>query len=225
MNAKQTAPLLATLAPALVTAAPILLIGGAVFLVLNCLLSDDARKRNRKPRQRTPKRNAAGKRRKPPVFRPIPAEIPVKPAAVPVPSAPRVRCLRLPFRLCRKFPRPRLVPAAIAIPKIATQVPPPPIKKKFVTREDIAAVFHHGARPLTRTAAVAALKSLGFGKSAAYDGINSGRTLCRLAAIRAGWNNYLDGIIQNRQREADNCEFPGISGLNAAGFFRRKLPE
>jgi hypothetical protein len=51
------------------------------------------------------------------------------------------------------------------------QTPPPPIKKKFVRREDLAAVFQRGARALTRTAAVAALKNLGFGKTAAYDAL------------------------------------------------------
>jgi hypothetical protein len=53
--------------------------------------------------------------------------------------------------------------------KIAPQGPlPPPIKKKFVTREDMANIFQRGARALTRTAAVAALKKIGFGKTAAY---------------------------------------------------------
>jgi hypothetical protein len=53
--------------------------------------------------------------------------------------------------------------------KIAPQAPlPPPIKKKFVTREDMANIFQRGARALTRTAAVAALKKIGFGKTAAY---------------------------------------------------------
>jgi hypothetical protein len=52
------------------------------------------------------------------------------------------------------------------------QTAPPPIKKKFVTREDLATVFHHGARALNRTAAVAALKSLGFGKTAAYSALS-----------------------------------------------------
>jgi hypothetical protein len=46
--------------------------------------------------------------------------------------------------------------------------PPTPIKKPGITREDTATAFHHGTRALTRTAAVAALKSLGFGQTAAY---------------------------------------------------------
>ena len=170
MNPKQTAPLLATLAPALVTAAPILLIGGAVFLVLHCLLSGDAKEK--KP-ETVPADAEAERRRKvaeTAAFRPIPPEIPVKPAAVPVPAAPRP--VIPPPAIKINSPAP--VPAAIATPKIAAQVPPPPIKKKFVTREDIAAIFHHGSRPLTRNGAVAALKGLGFGKSAAYDALAVG---------------------------------------------------
>jgi hypothetical protein len=101
-----------------------------------------------------------------PAFHSIPAEIPVKFAVVPIPSAPK------PF-IPPLSVAPAPVPAAIAIPKIVAQAPPlPPIKKKFVTREDIATVFYHGARPLTRPAAVAALKSLGFGKTAAYDALS-----------------------------------------------------
>jgi len=56
-------------------------------------------------------------------------------------------------------------------PAPAPQIPPP-IKKKFVTREDMANIFQRGARALTRTAAVAALKMLGFGKTAAYDALS-----------------------------------------------------
>jgi hypothetical protein len=67
------------------------------------------------------------------------------------------------------------VPVAVAVPKIITQAPPPPLgKKKFVTREDMAAIFQHGARRLPRTAAVEALKKLGFGKTAAYAALTPG---------------------------------------------------
>jgi len=37
----------------------------------------------------------------------------------------------------------------------------------------MAMVFHRGARSLTRKAAVAALKSLGFGKTAAYEALSA----------------------------------------------------
>jgi hypothetical protein len=41
-----------------------------------------------------------------------------------------------------------------------------------VTREDLTAIFNHGTRGLTRTAAVAALKTSGFGKTAAYKALS-----------------------------------------------------
>jgi hypothetical protein len=161
MNAKQTAPIVATL-PAIAAAAPPLIIGGAIglgiVLLVKWLLSADDKE---KKLETAPAEAEAERRRKEaetPVFRPIPAESPVKPATVPVPSVPRA-----------VVPP----PAAVAIPKIVTQVPPlPAIKKKFVTREDLATVFQRGARALTRTAAVAALKNLGFGKTAAYDALS-----------------------------------------------------
>jgi hypothetical protein len=48
---------------------------------------------------------------------------------------------------------PAPAPSAIPAMKIAPQIPPP-IKRKIVTREDLATVFQRGARGLTRTAAV-----------------------------------------------------------------------
>ncbi len=89
------------------------------------------------------------------VFRPIPAEIPVKPAAAPVPA------------IIPLFSMPAQAPQ-----KIAPLISLPPIKKKFVTREDLATVFQRGARALSRQNAVAALKNLCFGKTAAYDALS-----------------------------------------------------
>jgi hypothetical protein len=141
MNAKQTVPLIATLAPL----APLLLIGGGIFLLLKCLSSTEDKEKKSETAPADTETEIRRKVAETTAFRQIPAEISVKPAAV---------------------------PAAVAIPKIVPQAPPlPPIKKKFVTREDMATVFHHSARPLTRTAAVAALKNLGFGKTAAYDAL------------------------------------------------------
>jgi len=89
-------------------------------------------------------------------FQKIPAEIPSKPAIVPIPYAPK----------------PVIPPLSVPpSPKISVTQTPPPIKRKFVTREDMAIVFQHGARALTRTEAVAALKNLGFGKTAAYEAL------------------------------------------------------
>jgi len=131
---------------------PILVICGLAVAVLNWIFSSE----DKKTKSETAPDTETECRRKDAetaVFRSIPAESRVKPAAVP--SVPKV-------------PAPASVPAAVASPKIVRQVPPPPIKKKFVTREDMAAIFQNGARALTRPEAVAALKKLGFSKSAAY---------------------------------------------------------
>jgi hypothetical protein len=57
--------------------------------------------------------------------------------------------------------------------KIVAQLPPlPPIKRKTVGREDMANVFQRGTRSFSRTDAVAALKRLGFGKTAAYSALS-----------------------------------------------------
>jgi len=116
-----------------------LLIGGAIFLVLKCVLSDGDKKKTPEtmPAKAENQRKEVEIAQKIPAFRTIPAEIPAKPAIVSVPYAPK------PFI-------------------------PLPIKKKFVTREDLATIFQDGACALTRTAAVTALKNLGFGKTAAY---------------------------------------------------------
>ena len=140
MNAKQTVPLIATLAPF----APILVIGGGIFLLLKCLSSIE----DKKNKPETPPANA-----------------------VPVSSAPRVIIPPPTVPNVPNIPSPAPVTATAVIPKIVPQTPPPPIKRKFVTREDMATIFQRGARTLTRTAAVAALKKLGFGKTAAYDAL------------------------------------------------------
>jgi hypothetical protein len=82
------------------------------------------------------------------------------------------------------------MPSAIPAMNIVTQVPlPPPPQKKFITREDVASIFQRGARALSRTTAVAALKNLGFGKSAAYDALSEGGRF-------SAWLQFApDGII------------------------------
>jgi hypothetical protein len=73
--------------------------------------------------------------------------------------------------------------AAAATPKLSTPVPIPavatdipqqvqPLKGATITRVEMARIFNRGARALTRTAAVAALTSLGFGKTAAYEALS-----------------------------------------------------
>jgi hypothetical protein len=71
-----------------------------------------------------------------------------------------VQRIKIPMRATEKIQR-----------IIAPEIPLPP-QKKFITREDMVNIFQHGARALTWTAAVAALKKVGFGKSAAYEALS-----------------------------------------------------
>lgn len=67
-----------------------------------------------------------------------------------------------------------VVSAASAVLPVAGSLPvkqPLPGKGRTITREDLAVIFN-GARGLTRTAAVSALKAFGFGKTAAYDALS-----------------------------------------------------
>jgi hypothetical protein len=69
------------------------------------------------------------------------------------------------------------VPASTIAPvtKIEVQAQPvAPLKRRQVTREDMAIIFQRGARALTRTEAVTALKALGFGHTAAYEALQQG---------------------------------------------------
>jgi hypothetical protein len=146
MNAKQTIPAIAKIAPPL-------LLGVVIFLALKDIFFSE--NEEKKP-ETAPTNTETENRRKEtetPVFRTISAEIPAKPAIVSVSFAPK----------------PFIPPVSIArAPKIPVPQAPAQIKRKFVTREDLAAVFQRGARTLTLTAAVAALKKIGFGKTAAY---------------------------------------------------------
>jgi hypothetical protein len=162
---------------------PVLVIIGLGFALVNWLLSDDT---ENKP-ETAPANTETENRRKEaetPVFRQILAEIPAKPGIIPVHSTPvpvfplavvPVPAVIPPLSVAPvpKIPSPAPMPVP-APPKIAAQIPLPPKKKKFVTREDLTAVFHRGERGLTRTAAVAALKNLGFGKTAAYMALSPG---------------------------------------------------
>lgn len=169
MNIKQTAPIIATLAPAIATAAPPLLLIGGIIALAAWLLSDNDKK---EPEKRTEKAIVSP----PPLpFPPIsagnsaqnpciPANSGGKAAGLPpLPSFPAY-CVRTEPEI--PDPLPSVNPALEAAPEI-----PLPAQKKFITREDMASVFHRGASALTRKAAVAALKSLGFGKSAAYEAL------------------------------------------------------
>lgn len=147
MNAKQIIPVVAKIAP------PALL-GVAIYYGLKWLFSAD----NPEKKPETAPTDAGVEHRRKETetvaFRLIPAEIPAKPAAAPVPA------VIPPFSVPVQVPQ-----------KTAPQIPLP-AQKKFIAREDLANIFQRGARALTRTAAVAALKNLGFGKTAAYDALS-----------------------------------------------------
>jgi hypothetical protein len=198
MNAKNAAPLLATL-PAIAAPMPqLIIVGAGCYLGYRALkwvhennglaeflgMADDDKEHRRNevastptsraPMSDTPPAPAAPPRPSCPalVIPPVSGENPAqnhsipqnsggKPNAPSTPSAPSIPSAPAPV------PRAPSVSASMqsVIPamKIAVQAPlPPPIKKKFVTREDLATIFQRGARALTRTAAVAALKNLGF---------------------------------------------------------------
>jgi hypothetical protein len=111
---------------------------------------------------------------------------------------------------------PLIIPAV----KIASKIPPlPPIKKKFITREDLATVFQRGGRGLTRKSAVAALKALGFGKTAAYEALSAiwhgGSTP---ATVRVG-----QGIIKDRI--ATHRNDPEVQAYANLGLTQRSQAE
>lgn len=165
MNAKQTAPLIVTL-PAIAAAAPPLIIGGAIFVgavyLLEWLMSDDDKEK--KP-ESVPASTTPALAARPALV--IPSNSGGKSNVTPAPSEPSVSASAI-VRASSAFvlPPPPSIPAVKTAPQI-----PLPTQKKFIARKDMAKVFNGGARALTRTAAVAALKSLGFGKTAAYDAL------------------------------------------------------
>ena len=130
--------------------APLLFIGLAV-LALKALFSSEAEKK--------PETTPAAPERKP-------SPIPLNSAGngcIPPFSAGKISAPPVPASV-------PAVSAAFAVLPVAGSLPvkqPLPAKGRTITREDLAAIFN-GARGLTRTAAVSALKALGFGKTAAY---------------------------------------------------------
>ena len=186
MNTR-TNPPIAPLAAGIASAAPLLLIVGGIYLVVKLLASDGGEKsESRAPERKPPfippssggnstenrgiRANSAGKPN--PITAPSP---PVSPTGhtISIPSAPKIPVTPLPTS---------------AATKIVTKIPLT-ARKKFITRQDMANIFHGGTRSLTRTSAVAALKALGFGKTAAYEALaTKGRF--------ASWLQFApDGII------------------------------
>jgi len=168
MNTKQTAPIIATLAPAIAAAPPLLIIGGIVALAAWLLSDDDKKKTENTADKAAPQSpslpfplNSDGNSAKNPCIPANSAEKATVPP--PLPSFP-AKCF--PTEPEIPSPLPSIIPTLERLPE--TPLPP---QKKSITREDLATVFHRGESPLTRKAAVAALKVLGFGKSAAYEAL------------------------------------------------------
>jgi|HubBroStandDraft_1064217.scaffolds.fasta_scaffold127421_2 hypothetical protein len=151
MNAKQTAPIIATLAPVIAAVGPPVLVIGGIFLFVRLLLGDDEKE--------------SGK----PSGKPAPKPPPLTNHLYPGGNSAQNPCIpanSMPTVPEKDVPLPSVNPALKAVLKT-----PLPSQKKVITREDMATVFHRGASALPRPAAVAALKALGFGKSAAYDAL------------------------------------------------------
>jgi len=160
--------------------------GLAALLVLNWLFSDDDKEKQ--PESVPPdKAEIPRKTAETPVFRQIPAEIPAMPAAVPRPPVPRVVVLPPAVPAAPKKPAPVPAPAAVKpvpvrpspvnsapvqpaapVAKPASPVSPQLARKRIISRADMATIFDAGKRCQSRLSAVAALKRLGFGKTAAY---------------------------------------------------------
>jgi hypothetical protein len=181
MNAKQTTPIAAALAPLAVVAPELVVIaaaGCAVYFGLKWLLSDDKDKMpetasNPSVSERPAIRplistgNTVQNRDIPPISagKPSVTLAPfVSVSVVPVNSAPAMPKNSTPVP---KIPIPP--PPAVPAVKIQPEIPLPP-QKKFITREDMAKIFN-GRHGMTRKSAVAALKALGFGKTAAYQAL------------------------------------------------------
>jgi hypothetical protein len=174
MNPKQTIPAIAKIAPPL-------LIGFVIFMAVKSLFSDDDTEK--KP-ETTPANTEPENRRKEAETTPASAAPPRPALVIPLFSGGNSaqNGSILPISGGKPngtppapAPAPKIPvpppPSAIPAMKITPQIPLP-APKKFVTREDLAGVFQRGARGLTRTTAVAALKNLGFGKTAAYDALS-----------------------------------------------------
>jgi hypothetical protein len=168
MNIKRFAPIIVGLAPAIAAAGPALLFfGGLTFIVW--LL--DKEKPEELPENVPaslpplpfPPNSGRNSAQNPYIPANSAGKVTVPP---PLPSFPDDSVLPEP-----EIPPP--LPSVLPVPEYMPETPLP-ARKKFITREDMATIFHDGARTLTRKAAVADLKALGFGKSAAYEALAIG---------------------------------------------------
>jgi hypothetical protein len=181
MNAKHTIPLISTAAPLAALAPPLLLIAG-IGLTLYWLLSEEEEKKPDLPTNaeggKTPigaPASACTASTQAPVAAPSP-----KPLPAPVPLPPTQPLFAV-FQSAiasspavDSTPKVCTIPQSLAVaqPTAVSPVAPSPRHGQPLAREGVARIFNCGARALTRKAAVDALKSLGFGKSAAYEALS-----------------------------------------------------
>lgn len=169
MNTNRTTPLNAARASAVVFFGLFALIGLAIFCVVKSFFPDkkDAGTRSKIAPADTATENTrkvAEITREIPAFRSIAPEIP---AVAPILSAPREIIPQPAVPTAHKIISQVFAAAVTTHPKSVLQpAPPPPIKKPGISWDDMAKVFRLGA--LTRQAAVAELRKLGFGQTAAY---------------------------------------------------------
>jgi hypothetical protein len=177
MNGKPSIPAIAKLAP------PILVIT-LIYLAIKEIFS--AKDTENKPETAPTNTETENPRKEVEslVFRPIPAEIPSKlklhsapvPVVVPsnsipsafkgfVPPVSRVVIPPVSAAPMAKNPAP-----GVSSAKITAKIPPK--NRQFITEEHLTVIFKNGARSLDRKTAVAALHSLGFGKTAAYEALS-----------------------------------------------------
>jgi hypothetical protein len=144
MNAKQTIPVIANVAPPL-------LFGVAIYYGLKWLFSDE----DTEKKPETAPLNTGSENNKRFAVASV-VSVPIPPISIqPVPETST----------------PLFVPVFIPLTKSIAQPSPLPFKRNIIMREDMADAFQHGGRSLTRTAAVAALNKLGFGKTTAYEAL------------------------------------------------------
>jgi hypothetical protein len=155
MNPKQSVPLIAKLSP-LVAAAPPLLVFAGIGLTLYWLFSDEKQKKPNVPADAENERKSDDHRergaetgRKPAEAKPFPPNT--------APAAARVSSAATPGAIS---------PAAVRMTPLR--------ERRAVTREDMAAIFNHGVRHLTKRDAVIALEGRNFRKTAAYKALSQG---------------------------------------------------
>jgi len=153
MNAKQIVPIVARLAPPL-------LIGIGVFCAVKHLLfsGDEEEISGHGPENANPQ----------PKLFPIPPNSEGNPNRMP--ALPLSASAPVPASSIPAFPKiPVFLPSAVLPVSIAPEIPLP-AQKKSITRQDMAKIFS-GTCGMTRKSAVAALKAVGFGQTAAYEAL------------------------------------------------------